>query len=317
MQFEVTILGSNSAIPAFNRYPSAQILNYHGNHFLIDCGEGTQFRMNTFGVKRGRLDNIFISHLHGDHYFGLIGLLTSFNLNWREHLLNIYGPPELEDIINVHFRHSQTKLRYAIHFHPLHADEPRIVYDDGMLSVETIILEHRLPTTGFLFREKKNLRKIIPEKITEHNIPYEAINGIKRGGDFTTAAGTIIPNSELTLSPPKPSSYAYCSDTIYTESYLEQIKGVDLLYHEATFIEEHAFRAAETFHCTTKEAARIAQKAGAAKLLIGHFSARYEDLDFLLNESREVFSETYIAEEGKTFSVDHHAGVVSKHPVQH
>jgi ribonuclease Z len=303
MQFEVTILGSNSAIPAFDRYPSSQILNYNGNLFMIDCGEGTQFRMNKFGVKRGRLDNIFISHLHGDHYFGLIALLTSFNLNWREHTLNIYGPPALEEIINVHFKHSQTQLRYCIHFHPIKADVPRVVYDDGLLTVETIILEHRLPTTGFLFKEKKNLRKIVPAKVKEYNIPFEKIADIKKGADFTDETGCIISNSELTVAPPRPFSYAYCSDTIYTESYIEQIKGVDLLYHEATFTHEHAFRAKETFHCTTKEAGQIALKAGVAQLLIGHFSARYSDLDFMLNEAKEVFPRTFIAEEGKTLQV--------------
>jgi ribonuclease Z len=303
MQFEVTILGSNSAIPAFDRHPSSQILNYNGNLFMIDCGEGTQFRMNKFGIKRGRLDNIFISHLHGDHYFGLIGLLTSFNLNWRDHCLNIYGPPELQEIINVHFKHSQTKLRYDIHFHPVKADVPRIIYDDGLLTVETIILEHRLPTTGFLFKEKKNLRKIIPGKVDQYGIPFEFITEIKKGADYIDDSGELIPNSELTVDPARPFSYAYCSDTIYTEAYLAQISGVDLLYHESTFTEEHAFRAKETFHCTTKEAAKIALKAGAGELLIGHFSARYAELDVLLNESREVFSNTNIAEEGKTFFV--------------
>lgn len=303
MQLEVTILGSNSAIPAFDRHPSSQILNYNGNLFMIDCGEGTQFRLNKFGIKRGRLDNIFISHLHGDHYFGLIGLLVSFNLNWRDHCLNIYGPPALEEIINVHFRHSQTQLRYPLHFHPITADVPRMIYDDGLMTVETIILEHRLPTTGFLFKEKKNLRKILPEKVAEYNIPYHKIEEIKKGSDFVSETGLLVPNHELTTEPARPLSYAYCSDTIYTEAYMEQIKDVDMLYHEATFTEEHALRARETFHCTTKEAGTIALKAGAGKLLIGHFSARYSELELLLNETREIFPQACIAEEGKTFAV--------------
>lgn len=303
MQFDLTILGSNAAIPAYGRFPSAQILNYNGNTFLIDCGEGAQFRMNDFSIKRARLDNIFISHLHGDHYYGLIGLLNSFHLNWREHPLNIYGPPALEEIINIHLKHSNTQLRYKVHFHHLTADEPRIIYEDLSLTVETIILNHRLPTTGFLFKEKKNLRKIIAEKIAEYNIPHHLINDIKSGEDFTTEQGKVIPNKELTQDPPPARSYAYCSDTSCSESIVEQIRGVNLLYHEATFIHEHEERATETFHTTTKQAGRIAKLADADKLLIGHFSARYPDLDVLLNEAREVFHETYLAEEGKTFSI--------------
>lgn len=303
MQFEVTILGSNSAIPAYNRYPTSQIVNYNSNLFMIDCGEGAQFRMNQYGIKRGKLDHVFISHLHGDHYFGLVGLLTSLHLNWREHPLHIYGPPELKEIIDVHFKHSKTQLKYELVFHPVIADKPAIIFEDALLTVETIILEHRLPTTGFLFREKKNVRNIIPEKIAEYNIPRELITDIKKGADFTTVEGHVIPNAELTVPPAAPLSYAYCSDTVYTESYLEQIKGVDLVYHEATFINEHIQRAKETFHCTTGEAGHIAKKAGAGKLLIGHFSARYDDLAPLLEESRNVFPESYLAEEGKTFAV--------------
>lgn len=303
MQFEVTILGSNGAIAAFDRYPSSQVINYNGNLFLIDCGEGTQFQMNKFGIKRGRLNNIFISHLHGDHFFGLIGLLVSFNLNWREHDLNIYGPQPLEEIIRVHFKHSQTQLKYKINFHPVSADKPNIIFEDISLTVETIILTHRLPTTGFLFREKKNLRKIIPEKLAEYNVPHEKISSIKRGEDFVEESGNRVLNFEFTLDPPHPRSYAYCSDTIYTESFIEQIKGLSTLYHEATFAEEHAARAEETFHSTSKQAAQIAKLAGVKKLLIGHFSARYENLSTLLSEGREVFKETYLAEEGKTFPI--------------
>ena len=259
MQFELTILGSNGATPIFDRHPSAQILNYNGNLFLIDCGEGTQFRMLKFGIKRGRLDNIFISHLHGDHFFGLVGLLTSFNLNNREHPLNIYGPEGLEEIVNIHFKHSHAHSLFAINYHVLNGSAPIKIYDDGIVEVETIILKHRIPTTGFLFREKKNLRKIIPEKIKQYNIPFDKISGIKQGGDFMDALGDKISNSELTHLPPAPRSYAYCSDTMYTENFIEQIKGVNLLYHETTFIYAHLARATETFHSTTKQAAKIAK----------------------------------------------------------
>lgn len=303
MQFEVTILGSNGAVPAFERYPSAQILNFNGHQFLIDCGEGTQFRMNKFNIKRGKLDHIFITHLHGDHFYGLIGLLTSFNLNGREHPLHLYAPVGMEEIMNVQLKHSKTRFAFEVHFHPITDDRPRIIFDEPLLSVETIPLKHRIPTTGFLFREKMGLRKIIPERIEQYKIPFPQIAQIKAGSDFTTADGKIIPNSQLTLPPSQPRSYAYCTDTAYTETIVPLIKGVDLLYHETTFIEEHKQRAGETFHSTTKQAARIAQLAGVKKMLIGHFSARYENLQPLLDECREIFKETYLAEEGKTFLI--------------
>lgn len=303
MQFDVTILGSNAAIPAHNRHPSAQIVNYNSNLFLVDCGEGTQFQMNQFGIKRGRLDNIFISHLHGDHYFGLIGLLTSFNLNWREHPLHVYAPAPLEEIINIHFKHSKTQLKYEIHFHPVEANASRVIYEDAVLTVETIPLKHRLPTTGFLFREKLHLRKIIAEKIQEYQIPHSQINDIKGGKDFKDANGKTIPNAELTTAPPPPRSFAYCSDTVYNEDFIDTIKGINTLYHEATFAEEHAERAEETFHTTAKQAAQVAKSAEVGKLIIGHFSARYDNLDALLAESKEVFEDTFLAEEGRVFNV--------------
>lgn len=304
MQFELTILGSNGAIPAHNRFPSAQILNHNSHLFLIDCGEGTLFKLNQYGIKRGRLDNIFISHLHGDHFYGLMGLLTSFNLNSREHPLHIYAPAALEEIVNLHFKHSTTTLKFDLHFHPINSGRPEIVFENDVMAVTTIPLRHRIPTTGFLFREKKHLRKIISEKISEHKIPHHFINEIKRGKDFVKDNGSIIQNSELTLEPQLPRSYAYCSDTAYTESFVEQIKDVSLLYHEATFIHEHSARAEETFHSTSKQAAAIAQLAAAEKLLLGHFSARYDNLEKLLAESREIFPNTFLAEEGKTFAIE-------------
>lgn len=303
MQFDVTILGSNAAIPAFNRFPSSQVVNYNGNQFLVDCGEGSQFRMQQFNIKRGRLDNIFVSHLHGDHFFGLVPLLTSFNLNWREHPLNIYGPPCLKEIIDVHFKYAGTVLKYDINFHPVEADAPRVIYEDNNLTVETIILKHRLPTTGFLFREKPAPRKILSEKIEQYQIPYQVINDIKSGADFTAADGKLIPNAELTTDPAPPRSYAYCSDTIYTDGFTEQIKGISTLYHEATFVSEHTERAAETYHTTSSQAAKVAVAAGVGKLLIGHFSARYDDLSTLHAEAKAVFPNTHLAIEGTVFEI--------------
>jgi len=270
---------------------------------MIDCGEGAQFRINKFGIRTGKLDHIFISHLHGDHFYGLIGLLTTFNLNWRERPINLYAPAAMQDIINIQLKHSDTRLRFDLNFHPLVADSPKIIFEDDTLTVETIILKHRVPTTGFLFREKKGLRKIIPEKIQQYNIPFEKIPGIKDGADFTDEKGKIIPNAELTTIPHLQRSYAYCSDTAYNESIVEQLKGIDVLYHEATFMEDNKERAQETFHSTCKQAATIAKKAGVKKLLIGHFSGRYENLEPLLAESREIFPETYLAEEGNVFEI--------------
>lgn len=303
MQFDVTILGCNGAIPAYGRHPSAQVVNHNGQLYLLDCGEGTQFRMNQYGIKRGRLDHIFITHLHGDHFFGLIALLTSFNLNWRTHPLHLFGPAELYEIIQLHFKHSKTELKYELCFHPLSADKPALIHEDKHITVETVVLKHRLPTTGFILREKAGLRRILPEKIKEYNIPYQLISGIKEGADFTDETGLIIPNSELTHPPAPPRSYAYCTDTAYHPDITEQLQQVSTLFHEATFTEEHTERAAETYHSTSKQAASIAKSAGVQKLIVGHFSARYENLQPLLAECRETFPETYLAEEGKVFAI--------------
>lgn len=303
MQFEVTILGNNAAIHAHGRYPSSQVVSYNSRLYMIDCGEGTQFRFLQYGLKPGKLDHIFITHLHGDHFFGLVALITTMNLNWREHPLHIYGPVGLKEIIEVHFKYANTQLKFELVFYTTNATASQVIFDDNNLTVETVILKHRLPTTGFLFREKNNLRKILPEKIAEFNIPFEKINGIKSGDDFTTPDGQVIPNKLLTADSPKPRSYAYCSDTAYHEEIIGTIKNVDLLYHEATFIHEHEARATETFHTTTKQAATIAKLAGANRLIIGHFSARYDNLENLANECREVFPNSELAIEGKTFTV--------------
>lgn len=303
MHFEVTILGSNGAIPAHNRYPTSQFVNYNGQGFLLDCGEGTQLQMAKYNIKRGRLDHIFITHIHGDHFFGLMGILTSFNLNYREHALHIYGYVGIEEIVRTYFKHAQTVLRYELVFHTVTADVPRLVFENNDLTVESIILDHRIPTTGFLFREKMGMRKIIAAKLEQYHIPIHEIVKIKMGADFARPDGTVIPNAELTHDPSPPRSYAFCTDTRYTESFLEQIRGVDVLYHEATFLHEHRERAAETGHSTTREAATIALKAGVGKLIVGHFSARYEDLSPLLYECKDIFPDTELAIEGHLFSI--------------
>jgi len=303
VQFEITILGSNGAIPAYNRHPSAQVLNFHGSLFLLDCGEGTQLQMNRYNIKRGKMDHILISHLHGDHYFGLIGLITSFNLNYRTTPLHIYGPHGLREIIETHLHWSNTQLRYEIKFYPLSAEQSCTIYEDDQLEIETIILKHRLPTTGFLFKEKKAQLNIRKEKIQEYNIGLDDIVRIKAGEDLILPNGTVVPNTALTHSQKLPRSFAYCADTIYNEDILPQITGVDLLYHEATFTHEHAARAAETMHTTAQQAGTIAAKANVKQLMIGHFSARYEDLTVLLSEAKTVFENSFLAIEGETFQV--------------
>ncbi|HEY9002906.1 MAG TPA: ribonuclease Z [Mucilaginibacter sp.] len=304
MKFEVTILGSSSATPIYNRNPSAQVLNINERLYLIDCGEGTQQQMLRFDVKASRIDHIFISHLHGDHYLGLVGLLSSMHLNGRTKTLKLFGPPELMEIIDLQLKYSDTTLQYPLEFIATHTDQPELILETTDITVETIPLDHRIATTGFLFKQKKRLKKIIKEKIIELNIPVNQFSEIKKGADYIAPDGTVYKNWEITNNPKEPKSYAYCSDTIYDESYFEQISNVDLLYHEATFLNNMLDRAQSTFHTTALQAGEVALKTGAKKLLIGHFSARYKTLTELLDEAMSVFPETELAVEGKTFIIE-------------
>lgn len=301
--FEVTILGCSSATPTSSRNPTSQILNQCDRFFLIDCGEATQIQLRRFKFKIQRINHIFISHLHGDHYLGLPGLLGTMHLLGRDKELHIYSPPGLQEIISVSHHHSKTFLKFKLVFHVIEEGADGIIHEDEKLTVETIRMNHRIPCYGFFFREKMSLRNIIKEKISEYNIPVQEIPHIKEGGDFVSSNGKTILNPELTTDPPSPRSYAYCSDTLYNEDYLSQIREADLLYHEATFADDMKARTKETFHCTAKEAAVVAKKADVKKLIIGHFSARYHDLQPLLSEAREVFPNTVLAEEGETFKV--------------
>ena len=301
--FELTILGCSSATPTSSRHPTAQILNHSEKYFLIDCGEATQIQLRKFKFKIQRINHIFISHLHGDHYLGLPGLLGTMHLLGREKELHIYSPPGLKEIISVGHYHSKTFLKYTVVFHVIE-EQPEIrIFEDDKLSVDIIPMNHRIPCYGFLFQEKPRLKNIIKEKIDMYNIPLQEIPTIKEGKDFITPHGKIIPNSELALEPLPPRIYAYCSDTVYNNSYLDQIKNADLLYHEATFASDMENRAKETFHCTARDAATIAQNAKVKKLIIGHFSARYHDLSLLLSEAKNIFNNTVLAEEGQTHIV--------------
>ncbi|HTD40988.1 MAG TPA: ribonuclease Z [Mucilaginibacter sp.] len=304
MKFEVTILGSSSATPIYNRNPSAQVLNINDRLYLVDCGEGTQQQMLRFDVKASRIDHIFISHLHGDHYLGLVGLLSSMHLNGRTKTLKLFGPSQLKEIIDLQLKYSDTILQYPIDFIPTRADSAEVVLDTTDIIVETIPLDHRIACTGFLFRQKKRLKKIIKEMIIELNIPIDQYSAIKKGADYIAPDGKVYKNSEITNNPKEPKSYAYCSDTIYNESYFTQISNVDLLYHEATFLNNMLDRAQSTYHTTALQAGEVAIKTHAKRLLIGHFSARYKTLNELLDEASGVFPNTELAVEGKTFIIE-------------
>ncbi|MGI4749882.1 MAG: ribonuclease Z [Janthinobacterium lividum] len=303
MRFDVTILGSSSATPIYNRNPTSQALNINERVYLIDCGEGTQQQMLRFDVKPGKIDHIFISHLHGDHYLGLIGLLSSMHLNGRKKPMKLFGPPDLIKIINVHFEYSWTTLHYDIEFYPLQTDRSEVILDNNDLTVETIILNHRIPCTGFVFRQKKPLLKLDAEQLEKYQVDRSQFFNLKKGEDLITDQGENIPNEILTIKPEEPKSYAYCSDTLAGDEYLPQIQKVSLLYHEATFMQDLLLRAQETHHTTALQAGEIAKKADVKKLLIGHFSARYKTLEGLLQEARTVFPETELAIEGKVFLV--------------
>ncbi|MDB4904505.1 MAG: ribonuclease [Mucilaginibacter sp.] len=303
MKFEVTILGSSSATPIYNRNPSSQVLNINERLYLIDCGEGTQQQLLRFDIKASRIDNIFISHLHGDHYLGLVGLLSSLHLNGRKKSLNIFGPAPLKEIIDLQLNYSETILEYPLEYkftNPLAAE---VVFENADIIVETIPLDHGIACTGFLIREKKRMRKLLKEKLAELNIPIEYYSAIKKGQDYFSPDGTIYKNEMLSLDSEEPKSYAYCSDTQYNEKYFNQISNSTMLYHEATFLNNMLERATETRHTTALQAAEVALKTNAKKLLIGHFSARYKSLTELLDEARSIFPETELAIEGRTFIV--------------
>ena len=294
--FAVTILGNNSAVPAHNRHPTAQILQTADHTMLIDCGEGTQMQMSLYKIKRNKINHIFISHLHGDHYFGLIGLLNSLALNNRSGDLYIYAPEKLQSIIRLQMEASGADFPYRLRFYNLEREE--IIFEDKKLSVECFKVNHRIECWGFLFKEKKNLRKINIDQVMKHKVPKTFFENLQRGEDYVNAKGELIRNETLTTPHQLPKSYAYCADTAFYEPLSEKIKYVDLVYHEATYLDEYAEKAGERFHSTSKQAALIAKKAHAKKLLIGHFSSKYEILDEFKNEASEVFENTEIAEEG-------------------
>jgi ribonuclease Z len=303
IKFSVTILGSSSATPTSERNPTAQLVNHRDKLFMIDCGEGTQVALRRMRIHFQRINHIFISHLHGDHFYGLIGLISSMHLLGRDHELHVYGPPELKDVIELQLKVSMTTLIYPLIFHATQSNVAEVIHENIHLQVISFPLNHRIATTGFLFREKVGLRKVIKEKALEIKIPAWAYEKIRQGEDFTGDDGIVHQNTELTLDPPPPRSYAFCSDTAYYEPVIQNIRNSDLLYHEATFMNDREANAKEKFHSTAAQAGKLARLAEVKKLLLGHFSARYDDLQPLLDEAKVEFAESYLAEEGITFEI--------------
>ena len=298
MGLELTILGCGSASPTSTRNHSSQFLKMASRYFLIDCGEGTQIQLRKNKIRMQRIEHVFISHLHGDHYFGLPGLLSSFHLLGREKELHIYCPRGLKEIIHSIFKQSNTYLKYPLHFHLLDFNEKQLLYENKALEIHSIPLKHSIDTCGFLFREKSKPRRINRKATDAYDIPVFAFNKIKDGQDYCMDDGEIIKNKMLTFDPHPSVTYAYCTDTAYFPQLSDHLKDVDLLYHESTFAKDLEGLAKKTKHTTAEQAALIANQASVKKLILGHYSARYNDLNTLLLEAKEVFSETILAEDG-------------------
>lgn len=303
MSFELTILGSSAALPTSKRFPTAQLLKVDERFFLIDCGEGTQIQLRKFGINPVRIHHIFISHLHGDHLFGLFGLLSSMGMMGRKTPLYLYGPEKLKDLIHNHLDFFGP-LPYNVEFNWPHPGKSVPVYEDEKITVLPIPLKHRTVTYGYLFREKRRLLNIRKEAIRAYGLGIADLVKIKQGADFTTGEGITVPNSQLTLPPYRQRSYAYISDTVFDPDLADVVKGVDLLYHEATFSEKDSRLAQETMHSTASQAAELANRAGVVKLLIGHFSSRYREYGILVEEARKIFSESVGVNDGDVYSVE-------------
>ena len=296
-KFELHILGCGSALPTTRHFPTSQVLNIRDKLYMIDCGEGAQLQFRKSRLKFSRLNHIFISHLHGDHCFGLLGLISTLNLLGRTAELHIYSPKGLDLLLRPMLEFFNHQMTYQVIFHEFDTAEPAMIYEDRSITVTTIPLRHRLPCCGFLFAEKPRPSHIVREMIDFYQVPVYELNRIKNGADFVTSEGEVIANSRLTRPSDPPRSYAYCSDTCYLPDLAMKLKGVDLLFHEATFAEADAARAKETFHTTATQAAQLAKDSEAKALLIGHFSARYDDETNLLEEASAIFPATRLAQE--------------------
>ena len=301
--FQLTILGINSAVPAHGRHPTAQIFQVGEQLIMIDCGEGAQAQIQKYHIRKSKISHVLISHLHGDHIFGLIGLLSSYNLEGRKQDLDIYGPEGLEEIIRIQLQYNGGDFCYPVRFHILDTGRNYTLFENKKFSIQTIPLDHRIPTAGFLIKEKRLPRNMIKEKLVEFDIPYQIIPSIKAGEDYKTPNGKIIANDKLTIAPPKPRVYAYCSDTRYTERIIPIIKGADLLYHESTYCEDYKEQAVISMHSTAIEAAKMAKKAQVGQLILGHYSSRYKTTEQFEIEAQSVFPNSIAGMEGGTYEV--------------
>ncbi|WP_417238161.1 ribonuclease Z [Bizionia sp.] len=299
---KLTILGCYSATPRTDTNPTAQVLDVNNHLFLIDCGEGTQVELRRNKIKFARIKHIFISHLHGDHFFGLVGLISTFRLLTRETELHIYGPKGLKDIITLQMKLAESWTNYPLIFHELTSKESALIFEDDKVEVHTIPLDHRIYTNGFLFKEKSGERKLDMNAVLNADIDVAYYRKLKQGFDVENMDGIIISNQEVTKAPNKPKSYAFCSDTAYSEAIIPIIKDVDLLYHESTFLEKHEKLAAPTKHSTAKQAASIAKQAGVGTLLLGHYSTRYDNLKDFKLEAETIFESVELARDGKVIT---------------
>jgi ribonuclease Z len=307
----VTILGNNSALPAFDRHPTAQIITMEDQIFLVDCGEGTQMQMAKYKIRRSKINHIFISHLHGDHYFGLIGLLTSMGLLGRTQDLHVHAPGALQEIIGLQLKVADIHLPYGLHFHPLNrqsgepnvADQPAVLLREARYEVSCFPVIHRIECWGFIFREVRPFRRVNPEKAHQHDVPASFFDRLKWGESYQKKDGTVVENQWVTEPASKSRSYAYTADTMFDERIAAYVRGVDLLYHETTYLKDLEIQAGRRFHSTTSQAATIALQAGVQRLLIGHFSSKYEKLQAFEQEAREVFPNSDLALEGVTYKI--------------
>ncbi|MGB1042349.1 MAG: ribonuclease Z [Tenacibaculum sp.] len=305
MSLHLTVLGCHSATPRVNAHPTAQYLEINNRHFLIDCGEGTQRQMRKYKIGFSKINHIFISHLHGDHFFGLIGLISTFGILNREKELHIYGPKGIKEITVLQLKLSKSWTKFHINFHELESKESELIFEDDKVTVHTIPLDHRVYTNGFLFTEKEKPRKLHIDNIQQYDeIDTCDFHNIKAGKDFTLSTGEVISNYELTIDPPKPKSYAFCSDTAYKPDIVPLIKNVDMLYHEATFLKDKESLCEKTKHSTAEQAATIAKKANVTKLVIGHYSSRYTNIIDFKEEAQTVFDNVELAEAGKSYSIN-------------
>ncbi len=301
--FYVTILGSSSALPTLARFPTAQVVNLNERFYLIDCGEGTQIQLRKFGIKAGKINHIFISHLHGDHIFGLPGLISSMALGGKKGELHIYSHSELKMMMEQLMKYMIELTDFKVVYHPLNFHSQAVVYEDSKITVDSFPLKHRIPCCGFLFREKSNALHLRGDIVDYLNISIKDRVAIKNGADYHSPEGKIIPNQKLTFPSEPARSYAFCTDTLVRKQIIPIVKNVGLLYHEATFSNDMNALALKTYHTTAEQAAQLASEAGVTKLIIGHFSSRYKNINPLVDEARRVFPNTFPANDGDRFEI--------------